>query len=318
MRVVVLGYQPWGCITLRALLTSRHEVPLVITHPESHDGCEGIFDGSVAKLAADHGVPVLVMKSANHRDALSILSEAKPDVIICSNWRTWLCPEACGCARLAAINIHDSLLPKYGGFAPISWAVANGESEVGVTVHAIEEEIDLGPILLQHSVPVRSEETATDLIRKTMPLFAAMPLEVLDQIERGQTNPRPQDRSQFTFYHKRDVRDCWIDWRCERRVIFNLIRAQSDPFTNARTEFEGAVVCIKKASLPDLHFKGTPGRMVRRTERGVVVLCGQQGEDNQGIVLEVVQGEGTNCVDANSFFTRMGMSLGPLLPRAVF
>jgi len=232
-------------------------------------------------------------------------------MIVSSDWRTWIRPELLAIPRHGGINIHDALLPKYGGFAPINWAIINGERETGVTVHQMNEDLDLGDIILQRRVVIGEHETATDIFKKTLPLFPEMILEALDLIASGQARYTPQDPRQATFFHKRSERDSLIDWNCTNEEVYNLIRAQADPYPNAYTCFQGRKLKIKRAMLPDKHYGGTPGRVFCRLPEGVVVLCGRVVDGRgQGLVVVEVQEEGRDPVAATRYFQRMGSYLG--------
>src|SRR6185369_6834362 len=121
----MFGFQTWGHRTLQALIDSHHDVALVVTHPKSDHAYESIWDDSVADLAEKHGVPVLVRSRPD--DLGPALRAADPDLIVATNWRTWIPPEVFELPRLGTLNVHDSLLPKYAGFAPLIWALINGE-----------------------------------------------------------------------------------------------------------------------------------------------------------------------------------------------
>ncbi|MGH3927738.1 MAG: methionyl-tRNA formyltransferase, partial [Pseudonocardiaceae bacterium] len=162
MRVVTFGYQTWGHRTLCALLDSDHEVALAITHPPSDHAYENIWSDSVVDLAEKHGVPVLVRNRPDD-ELMSRLKEIGPDIIVANNWRTWIPPEIFTLPRHGTLNVHDSLLPAYAGFSPLIWALINGETEVGVTAHLMNPELDAGDIVLQRSVPVGPTDTGTDL-----------------------------------------------------------------------------------------------------------------------------------------------------------
>lgn len=211
MRIVFLGYQTWGHRVLAALLASRHDVPLVITHPSSDHPYKTIWNDSVAELAAAHGIEVLERRTVNDDPTVRLLRALAPDLLVPSDWRTWVAPAAYRCARFGAFNTHDALLPRYGGFAPLNWALVNGETEVGVTVHFMDEEFDLGDIVVQRAVPVDPGDTVTDLFGKTLPLFAPLTLEAIDLIEAGGQTWTPQDRATATFFHKRSTEDSRID-----------------------------------------------------------------------------------------------------------
>lgn len=312
MRVVFLGFQTWGLVTLKAVLDSGHEVLATITHPESDKEHELSFNDSVKDFSEQQKIPTF-QKSNITPEITKEIDSLSPDLLITSNWRRHVNTELIACSKFGAINIHRSFLPKYGGLAPINWAIVNGETETGVTIHTLDEKIDLGDILMQEKIPIDFTETATDVFYKTNPVISRMIPEVLNQIENGTVTPIQQDPSLATFFHKRLIRDNLIDWNRSNVEIYNLIRAQSDPFFNAFTFYNGQILKIKSASLASAKYRGTPGRVVTRVEDGVVVLCGKRPNTSdvtgQGIVIHEVQLKNSQPMKANAFFPRMGIYL---------
>lgn len=308
MRIVFMGYQTWGHRVLEALLDSRHEVPLVITHPISSHPYETIWNHSVGELATARSIPCLVRKRVNDDEAYERIRQVSPDILVSSDWRTWVPPYAYGLAKYGAINIHDALLPKYGGFAPLNWALINGESEIGVTVHFMNEEFDLGDIVLQSQIRVRPKDTATDLFQKTIELFPGMTLEALDLIESGRTDWQPQDPTKATFFHKRSAEDSRIDWQWSAACIANLVRAQVDPYPNAFAYHRGRHVRVLEASVSSKRYGGTAGRLFCPQGEGVVVVCGPQARTGHehGVVLERVRADDGQDFDGREFFKAMG------------
>ncbi|GIH27801.1 methionyl-tRNA formyltransferase [Acrocarpospora phusangensis] len=308
MRLVFMGYQTWGHRVLEALLTSEHEVPLVITHPTSDHAYETIWNDSVADLAAEHGIPVLERRYANDDEVAERLRELEPDLLVSSDWRTWVAPRIYGLAKHGAINIHDALLPRYGGFAPLNWALINGEREVGVTVHFMNENFDLGDIVLQRQVPVGDDDTVTDLFHKTIRLFAPMTLEAIDLIDSGRTDWVKQDPAGATFFHKRSAEDSRILWTWPAKDIVNLVRAQVDPYPNAFAYFNGERVRILAASVSKLRLGGTPGRVFRPDGDGVAIVCGPGARNGTefGVVLRRIRTDDGREHRAAEFFRTMG------------
>lgn len=308
MRVVFMGYQAWGHRVLEALLASRHEVPLVITHPKSSHAYETIWDDSVAELATAHGVQCLVRQRVDDAAAHRLIRAARPDIIVSSDWRTWVHPRICRLARFGAINVHDALLPKYGGFAPLNWALVNGEREVGVTVHFMSEEFDLGDIVLQSHVPVGPTDTVVDLYRRTLHLFAPMTLEALDLVESGRVERVPQNPADATFFHKRSVEDSRISWRSSAVDIVNLVRAQVDPYPNAFAFYRDRRIRVLEASVSLKRYGGTPGRVFSPQGDGVVVVCGPAARSGSepGVVLERVRADDGSEFTGREFFKEMG------------
>jgi methionyl-tRNA formyltransferase len=316
MRVVFMGYQPWGNVTLRALLKAEHEVSLVVTHPPGDHPYESIWPDAVTEISAEERIPCIESVHADE-DVADAIAAVNPEVIFASNWRTWIAPKVFELASIGAFNIHDGLLPRYGGLAPLNWAVANGETEAGVTVHELASEIDLGDIAVQERVPIEPEDTATDLLHRTLPLFADLAVRTLAGLEAGTLRPRSQDPSQATFFHRRSQRDSQIDWSAPPEVVHNLVRAQSDPYPNAFTFHQGERIRVKETAMPARVYCGTPGRIFCREGNGIVAVCGRGQTSNQGLVLKVVAPEDGPPVPAAEFFQGTGTQLGEEVPLGV-
>ncbi|MFC4603643.1 methionyl-tRNA formyltransferase [Rhodococcus kronopolitis] len=311
MRVATLGYQTWGHRTLQALLASRHEVVLAVTHPKSEHAYERMWADSVADLAAEHEVPVHISNKPD-ADFKAALADADPDIIIANNWRTWLPKDVFDRPRYGTLNIHDSLLPKYTGFSPLIWALINGESEVGLTAHLMDEELDAGAIVLQRTTPVGAKDTVTDLFHRTVDMIGPITLDALDLIESGRTDWTPQDRSQATFFHKRAAEDSRIDWTWPAEVLERLVRAQSDPYPNAFTTFKGQRVRVLESSVSKGYYGGTPGRVFIHEGDGMVIVAGPDAWSgrNHGLSIERVRLDDGTEMTGKEFFPHGGGYLG--------
>lgn len=311
MRVATLGYQTWGHRTLQALLDSKHEVVLAITHPKSDHAYERMWADSVADLAAEHGVPVHIANKPDE-DFKAALKQADPDIIVANNWRTWLPRDVFDAPRYGTLNIHDSLLPKYTGFSPLIWALINGEPEVGLTAHLMDEELDAGDIILQRSTPVGPKDTVTDLFHRTVDMIGPITVDALDLIESGRTDWTPQDRSQATFFHKRAAEDSRIDWTWPAEVIERLVRAQSDPYPNAFTHFKGQRIRVIESSVSKGCYGGTPGRVFIHEGDGMVIVAGPDAWSgrNRGLSIERVRLDDGTEMTGKEFFPHGGGYLG--------
>ncbi|WP_236243699.1 methionyl-tRNA formyltransferase [Streptomyces sp. CC228A] len=308
MRVVMFGYQTWGHRTLKALLESEHDVVTVVTHPKSEHAYEKIWSDSVADLAAEHGVPVVIRNRPDDDELFDLLKQADPDIIVANNWRTWIPPRVYSLPRHGTLNIHDSLLPKYAGFSPLIWALVNGEQEVGVTAHMMDEVLDAGDIVDQRAVPVEPTDTATDLFHKTVDLIAPVTLGALARIAAGETEFTPQDRSQASFFHKRSEEDIRIDWDWPADALERLVRAQSAPYPSAFTFHKGKRLEVLSAVVSEGRYGGTPGRIFYREGDGVVIVAGADARTgrNHGLAITRVRTEDGRELPASAYFTSLG------------
>jgi methionyl-tRNA formyltransferase len=311
VRVALFGFQTWGHRVLEHLTGSKHEVALVVTHPRSDHAYESIWSDSVEDLARSNGVPVLVKDRLDSEVRAGL---AGVDVMVACNWRTWIPPEIFTAPRLGTLNVHDSLLPRYAGFAPLNWAIINGETEVGVTAHVMDDRLDRGDIILQWAVPVGPRDTATDMFHATLEMMGPITLEALDHLEHETGERLPQDVSRATFFHKRSVEDSRIDWTWPAADIVNLVRAQSDPYPNAFTYAGDQRLRVLQASVTAERCGGTVGRVFARTADGdgVIIVCGPAAHrgGNPGLVIERVRDDQDREAPAREFFPKLGGYLG--------
>jgi methionyl-tRNA formyltransferase len=307
MRVILFGYQTWGYRTLEALLRAEHEVVLAVTHPPSEHAYEKIWSDSVADLATAHGIPV-ELRNRPDDSLIRRLKEVDPDLIVANNWRTWLPPEVFALPRHGTLNVHDSLLPAYAGFSPIIWALINGEPEVGVTAHLMNEDLDAGDIVTQRATPVGPTDTATDLFHRTVDLIPPVVTDALSRIASGEVTPIPQDRTKASFFHKRSIEDSRIDWTWPAEVLERLVRAQSDPYPNAFTYHNGTRVRVVDAAVSQANYGGTPGRIFIREGDGVVIVAGPEARrgHSPGLLLRTVRLDDGTTLPATKYFRTMG------------
>jgi methionyl-tRNA formyltransferase len=308
MRVVVFGFQTWGHRTLRALLESDHEVVMVVTHPAGGGAYERVWSDSVADLAAEHGVPVLLRERPDDDELLGALERAAPDVIVATNWRTRIPPRVFALPVLGTLNVHDALLPAYAGFSPLIWALLNDEREVGVTAHMMDATLDAGPIVAQRAVPVGPRDTATDLFHKTLELFGPITVDALAEIAGGRTDFPAQNRSKASFFHRRAEEDIRIDWAWPAEDLDRLVRAQSAPYPPAFCFHRGRRLEIVAANVSAAVYGGTPGRIFIREGDGVAVVAGADARRgrSRALLIQRVRTDDGRELSAQDYFTTMG------------
>jgi methionyl-tRNA formyltransferase len=133
----------------------------------------------------------------------------------------------------AALNMHGSLLPKYRGRVPVNWAILNGETETGATLHHMTVKPDAGDIVDREAVPILPDDTALDVFRKVSVaaeqcLYRAVPLLV-----NGTANAEQQDLTQGSYFGGRTAADGVINWTHSAQQIHNLVRAVAPPYPGA-------------------------------------------------------------------------------------
>jgi methionyl-tRNA formyltransferase len=306
MRIVSFGFQTWGCRTLQALIDLDHDVVLAVTHPASGHSYKAIFSESVEKLAAGHGIPLHLTERVDAQ-TIDLVKRAEPDVIVVNSWYTWMPPELYNLPPHGTLNLHDSLLPKFTGFSPVLWALISGESEFGLTIHRMDDGLDTGDILIQHSLPIGPGDTGTELVMRAMDLIPGALADALSALESGTAIWRPQNKAERTYFHKRSERDSLIDWSWPAEDLERFVRALSDPYPRAFTFYRGDRIEVLGARVSEACYGGTPGRVIVQ-EGGGAVVCGPLAYrgGNRALVITRVRAAGGVERSGDEFFAGGG------------
>jgi methionyl-tRNA formyltransferase len=209
-RVVVFTTIPRGAVYLQLaeILGARgHRIVGVVTSPGPKQRRTGDYLEVVA--AVHPGVDVLV---SNHPERwTAMLAPLRPDLIISGGFPWLIPPDVIALPRLGAMNLHPALLPHYRGPCAIEWALRDGRSETGFTVHRLASDFDTGAILAQGSAPIDNEDDAGTLLGKSVSLVPDLVRQALDRVARGEQG-EPQNEAQTTtagFFE-----DAWriFDW----------------------------------------------------------------------------------------------------------
>ncbi|MBI4189570.1 MAG: formyltransferase [Betaproteobacteria bacterium] len=246
-RAVVFAYHNVGVRCLSVLLAHKVEVPLVVTH--AGNPAENVWFDSVAKLAAKYRLPIITPDDPNAADIAARIRELQPDFLFSFYYRHMLKPPLLAIAGHGALNMHGSLLPKYRGRVPVNWAVINGETETGATLHYMTEKPDAGDIVDQQAVPILPDDTALDVFHKVTEAATMVLDRSLPALLEGNAPRRPQDLSQGSYFGGRKPEDGRIDWRRSAAQIHNLVRGVAPPYPGAFTRFHGGTLRILRTRL---------------------------------------------------------------------
>jgi len=244
-RIVVFGYSEVGYRCLELLLRRAARIVAVFTHAD--DPTERRWFGSVAELARGAGIPVHVFEDPRDPALLEALRAAAPELLFSFYYRQLLPPAVLALPHLGAFNMHGSLLPRYRGRAPVNWAVLNGETETGATLHHMVAKADAGDIVDQERVPIGPEDTAAEVGARV----AEASVRILDrrllELCEGRAPRRPQDEPHATCFGRRRPEDGRIDWSRSAREVVNLVRAVTRPFPGAFSDTEGGRLFVWRA-----------------------------------------------------------------------
>jgi methionyl-tRNA formyltransferase len=306
MRIVFIGTGDIGVPTLQALLTSDHEVVGVVTQPDKPVGRAQLVEPPPIKKALVHGVltaspartgralpfPILQPARVKDRQAVEEIRALTPDVIVVMAYGQILPRDILEIPKMACLNLHASLLPRWRGAAPIQAAITAGDCETGITVMYMDEGLDTGDILLQRTIDIGPAETGGSLHNRLAEVAPQALLESLELLRKGSAQRVRQDDALATYAPKLKREDGRIDWSGPADAIERKIRA-FDPWPGAFMKFDGRNLKIFSAVIVPL--RGTPGEILR-SEKEFVVASGEGA-----LSLGEVQLEGKRRMTATEF-----------------
>jgi methionyl-tRNA formyltransferase len=285
MRVVFLGTPAFAVPALQILIDNNYKIGGVFTQPDRPSGRGQKLHASPVKLLAqNHSIPVFQPAKIRREENQATFAELDPDFIVTVAYGQILPVWLLESARLAAINIHASLLPRYRGAAPIPWAILNGDAVTGVTTMMMEEGLDSGPILMQQEVPISLTRTAGELATDLSAVGADLLVQTLDGWCKKTINPRAQDDSQVSWAPRIKKEMARIPWEKTALDIHNRIRAMN-PWPAAYTFFRGERLLIWRSWPEDnpSDFGKMPGIFLGLSQNGLRVQCGEN------TVLELIE-----------------------------
>lgn len=256
-KVIVCAYHNVGYRCLEELLRQGADIRLIFTHEDSPT--EEIWFASVRELADRHGIPYLT-SDINLPENMDRLRELGPAFILSFYYRNMIKPEVLELAGTGALNLHGSYLPKYRGRVPVNWAVINGETETGATLHYMVEKPDAGDIVDREKVAIAFTDTAFDVFNKVTDAAVTVIGRSWPKLASG-TAPRiPMDLAAGTYCGGRKPADGLIDWTKSAVAIYNLIRGVTHPYPGAFTHLDGKRVVVWNAW--PVAGSGEPGQIV--------------------------------------------------------
>jgi len=234
---VVFAYHNVGVRCLSVLLAQGVKVPLVVSHRDNPN--ETIWFDSVAKLAAEHDIPVITPDEPNDAVVVQQIRALAPDFLFSFYYRHMLKQALLEIPSRGALNMHGSLLPKYRGRVPVNWAIIHGETETGASLHYMTVKPDAGELVDQQAVPILPDDTAFDVFHKVICAAEMVLHRSLNGLLAG-TAPRiAPDLKAGSYFGGRKPEDGRIDWSLPAQRIHNLIRAVAPPFPGAFCDLAG-------------------------------------------------------------------------------
>jgi methionyl-tRNA formyltransferase len=250
-----------GAVFLEKLLAAGISPSRVVTYEQRDDVSESM--SKIVALAASAGIQAELEK---HPDLET------EDLTLLVGWQYLIQRPG-----QSVVVFHDSLLPRYRGFAPTVTALINGDAQIGVTALQPSEEADRGAIFEQLSMPVRYPMAIADALEAQASLMVELAIRVYSKWHSGSLDTTPQDEQRASYSIWRDENDYLIDWNQSAEFIERFVYSVGYPYGGARTRIGERDIVVDRASVAaDLHFEiRQPGKIWRLDDGMPLIVCGE-------------------------------------------
>ena len=258
--------------SLEALIAARHELSLVITQPDRPGHRNKILPTPIKQAALKHGLHVYQPDRIRSPESIAQIRWANPELMVVVAYGQILPPEVLEIPPRGVLNVHASLLPRHRGAAPINQAILAGDTETGVTIMLMDEQLDHGPILARRTVPIGPETTAPALTAELAKLGAALLVEVLADLERFP--PAEQDHAAATLAPRLRKEDGELDWSLPAAEIDRRVRGL-DPWPGTAATLADRPLKVLRGRPAE--GSGKPGEIIKAGSDGLLVATGDGG-----------------------------------------
>ncbi len=314
IKVVFAGTPAFSVACLKRLIDSPDiEVVGAVSQPDRKAGRGMKLTPSPVKQAAlDAGIDVITPESLrDNDDALAWLQAKACDILVVVAFGMILPVSWLNAPRVAPINVHASLLPRWRGAAPIERALLAGDAETGVGIMQMEEGLDTGGVYAESRLPITGQTTGSELWFALADMGADLLLQSLPGIVAGDLKPVSQDESRVTYAKKLTNEERVIDWSQPASSIDRKVRCFS-PRPGARAMFRGKWLKVISGEVVAGSVNQPAGSVV--SDRVLEIACGDGSSDGRSIyrMLEV-QPEGKQAMAADAFLRGAQLKRGDLL-----
>jgi methionyl-tRNA formyltransferase len=257
-------------------LASIAEIPFVICQPDRPAGRGLELRAPPVKVRAEAlGLRVIQPQKIKTPAFAEEIAGAAADLALVIAYGRILPPAVLNGPRLGCLNLHASILPRYRGAAPITWAIVNGERETGISLMQMDEGMDTGAVFTRHAIPIGENTTAEGLTTLLGELAAKVVREDVPRIARGELTAEPQEHAAATMAPMLDKEHGRIDWSKPARAVHDHVRGMT-PWPGAFSALGGKSFKVLETRVLGEHgVLGAPGEVIASDKWGIEIACGE-------------------------------------------
>ncbi len=297
MKIVFMGTPDFAVPALEKLV-EHHEVVCVVTKEDKERGRgRKIQYSEVKDIALKHNLQLFQPKKIKTTESVEFLKTLDADIFVVVAYGQILSKEILDIPKIACLNIHGSILPKYRGPAPIHWSIINGEKETGATIMYMDEGMDTGDIIKIAKMPIGDDDTLGKIYYDMCELGANTLIEVLKDIENGNINRTAQNHNEATYAPMIHKEVGLIDFNKTASEIKNLVRGLN-PMPSAYFTHNNIKYKVHSASVISTENKYQCGEIINFDKNCGLVIA----TSKDALSIEKIQKQGGKPMDIKAFF----------------
>jgi len=283
-KIIFMGTPLFAVPILKSLYQNGYPISVVYTQPpqkskRGHKINKSPIQSISETLNIDFRTPQTLK---DNKEEYKFLNELNADLAIVVAYGQIIPKSFLNLTKKGFINIHGSILPKWRGAAPIQRSIMNLDSETGVSIMKIEEELDSGPVSSIYKINIDQNSNAQEISEKLSILAAEKILDDIDDILEDKAKFIDQDHSKATYAKKIDKKEGQINWNTEALKIIGKINGLVS-VPGAFFNFNGERYKILKAEIGN--GRGKAGEVI---SNNLEIACA----NNQSIKILEIQRQG--------------------------
>lgn len=304
-KIIFLGTPEFSATVLKGLLKEGYDVIAAVTQPDKPVGRKQKLQKSPVKIIAeDENIKLYQPAKLPGSPEVEELKAMNADLIVTAAYGQFLPTSFLNSAKVAAINVHGSLLPKYRGGAPIQWSLLNGDKETGITIMYMVKAMDAGDIISQEKLPITKDDDNGSLFEKMALVGRELLLDTIPKILNNEITPIKQDPDKVVFSPNISKEQEHIDFNQTAKQVYNQVRALS-PDPGAWTMLDGQRTKLYKTDVIEINSDQPVGTVYEVGKKKLVIVAG----DGQGVSIKKIQPAGKKIMDIANYMNGMGKNL---------
>ncbi len=300
LRLAFMGSADFSVPILGALLDAGHLIEAVYCQPPRAAGRgQKMHPCPVQVFAQSSGLPIRTPASLKSKEVQAAFAALRLDGAVVAAYGLILPAAILAAPSLGCVNVHASLLPRWRGAAPIQRAIEAGDGQSGVTIMAMDEGLDTGPMLLSEAVPIGPDTTGGMLHDRLAESGARLIVQALEGLAAGDLEAVAQPREGVTHAKKINPAEGRLDWRRPAIELERAVRAFT-PWPGAWFDHGGGRIKVLAARLES--GAGAPGTVL---DEALTIACG-----TGALRLTRLQRAGKSAIDTADFLRGYPLAAG--------